>query len=236
MKPRLFKPKNLEEFHLIFRAVRSHHGLGHWFRGQSDRTWQLLPKAGREGFYLPNNRDLGRFYDWSTQAIAYGSLPRLYLEKLAIAQHHGLATRLLDWTMNPLVAAFFCCFENQSTDGVIYAIDTPEKLAQKDISKEKIEKLSGVMGFIPNSISPRVLNQRALFTVHCDARSEINVEESIYTSGVPTLNKILIDSSLKHEILTMLDDYGINKVVLFPDLDGLSQHINYKTEIMVKRT
>src|SRR2546427_519519 len=93
------------DLHTFFDAYRAHPPVGWWFRGQSDATWLLVPKAGRHEYFLPNDRDLGRFKSWKDRAVAYlGSLPTDEWECLAIAQHHGLATRLLDWTYNPLVA------------------------------------------------------------------------------------------------------------------------------------
>lgn len=232
MKIPTYKPDDLETFHKLFRAYRSHDGFGNWFRGQSNITWPLLPKAGRKEYYLQENRDLGRFHDWCIHAVAYCSLPKTKLESLAIAQHHGLATRLLDWTMNPLVAAYFCCNENQQSDGGIYALETPGELANDDLNFELLKEHNGILGYMPKFISPRMLNQRALFTIHSDAKSEIPVTESILKNGEPNLTRILIEAKLKKEIIKMLDDYGINQVSLFPDLDGLSLHMNNKTELM----
>ena len=234
MKIFTHKPEDIETFHKLFRAYRSHDGFGHWFRGQSNVAWPLLPKAGRVEYYLSENRDLGRFHDWCIHAVAYCTLPPTKIESLSIAQHHGLATRLLDWTMNPLVAAYFCCIENQQTDGSIYVLETPENLVEDDLDFEFLKKYNGVVGYMPKFISPRMLNQRALFTIHCDAKNEIPIIESVVKNGEPNLTRILIEAKLKQEIIKMLDDYGINQVSLFPDLDGLSIYMNNKTELMKK--
>lgn len=232
MKIPTHKPENLETFHQLFRAYRSHDGFANWFRGQSNFEWTLLPKAGREKHYMPDNGDLGRFHDWRHHSVTYTDLPKSEIESLALAQHHGLATRLLDWTMNPLVAAFFCCSTNQQIDGSIYIYETLEQLANDDIDMNLLKGYNGVIGYIPKFISPRMLNQRALFTIHCDANTDIEISESRLGNGEPNLRRIIIEAKLKREILKMLDDYGINMVSLFPDLDGLSQYINHKTELM----
>lgn len=80
-----------------------------FFRGQSDILWDIKPKVGREPYV--NIHDKQVFNAFKRQAIEYvNNRPLNDWEWLAIAQHHGLATRLLDWTNNPLNAAFFAVY------------------------------------------------------------------------------------------------------------------------------
>lgn len=220
---------SLDKLHLVFRGYRSHDGMGYWFRGHSDASWELLPKAGRKEYLLPNNRDLGRFNAWCQQAVAYSTLPSSPIERLALAQHHGLATRLLDWTKNPLVACYFACCEHQSVDGAVYMYEIPERLFTEDTTIDQMKNLEGVFGYMPSAIAPRVLNQKGLFTVHCDAMQPIDVESSRIDNEDSNLVKLVIPANLKNDVLTLLDDYGIDRAMLFPDLDGLSAHINRHT-------
>ena len=225
---------DLEKLHLVFRGYRSHDGFGWWFRGQADAAWDLLPRAGRREFYLPDNRDLGRFNAWRNQAVAYCALPEGELEQLALAQHHGLATRLLDWSKNPLVACYFACSEQLNRDGAVYIYEIPGLLCTGRQSLESIKNERGVFGYIPNSISPRVLNQKGLFTVHCQAQQVIEIKESMLGNNNPNLLRLVIPHKLKPDVIKLLGDYGIDRSVLFPDLDGLSAHVNSRTADMRK--
>lgn len=229
MNPGHLTLKDLEMLHMVFRGCRSHEGMGYLFRGQADASWYLLPKAGRKEFFLPDNRDLGRFWSWARQAVAYSMLPTSDLEQLAIAQHHGLATRLLDWTMNPLVACFFACSECPEKNGAVYMFETPDQIISEENTINDLKALSGVYGYFPKSISPRLLNQKGIFTVHCDASRKIVVSKSRLKNENPNLLILTIPAKLKEDVLKHLEDYGIDKSVLFPDLDGLSAHINRKT-------
>lgn len=229
------KLKDAQDLHNIFRAFRSFDGLGSWFRGQANVGWQLLPKAGRTEYLLPDNRDLGRFKDWRNQAIAYEQIPESDLESLAIAQHHGLATRLLDWTKNPLVATYFAINSDPTSDGVVYILDVLNEFATIATPLENLKNYDGVICFIPRAIAPRIINQGGLFTIHNPPDKEILQAPSRFNKDELNLKKLIIPKEMKEEVASMLSDYGINESFLFPGLDGLSRQNNRKTELLVQR-
>ncbi|MEY2499284.1 MAG: hypothetical protein QOD12_2840 [Verrucomicrobiota bacterium] len=135
MEPRLFQIDELETLHQLFRVYRPHGGVGWLFRGQGDRSWPLVPKAGRKEFFLEDVlrsenplrfRDLGRFGYWMKQVFPFArDLPESDYEALAYAQHYGLATRLLDWSLNPLVATFFAVRELPDKDAAVFCYTPP---------------------------------------------------------------------------------------------------------------
>jgi hypothetical protein len=84
--------------------------------------------ADELGFRLPGDLSAFRF-PWKEHEetlVLNGSWPKTsILELVAIAQHHGVPTRLLDFTFNPLVAAYFAASSEVSADDLaIWAIDT----------------------------------------------------------------------------------------------------------------
>lgn len=234
MEVQQYSLRSPDDVHRFFRGYRPHPPIGWWFRGQADSTWPLLPKAGRPEYSLPNRRHVGRFNHWTEQATAYLSdLPANDWERLAIAQHHGLATCLLDWTFNPLVALYFACSERPQDDGAVYCYEPPGFVDVMVFPLTEVE-CNGI-GFIPRAIATRILNQKAAFTVHLPPEGEFPVRESPVSKGQANLAKLLIPAAMKEDLLRMLDDYGINRVTLFPDLDGLSGHVNWETAKMAGR-
>jgi hypothetical protein len=224
--------------------------LGWIFRGQGDESWPLLPKAGRPEFYNPDwdikrneevqngkphprpPQDLGRFNGWRKEAVAYAqSLPSNDFESLAYAQHYGLATRLLDWTENPLAALYFAAASHHDVNGAVHAYFGT---AHVDVETAKLGILDRIAVYTPRPIDRRVLAQAAVFTYHPEPQIPLtpNLLEVDYAEAGPDgldLVKIVIPFDMKHIIVRHLAELGMSRKSLFPDLEGLSAYVNWRT-------
>ncbi|GAB3498163.1 FRG domain-containing protein [Spirosoma knui] len=167
---------------------------------------------------------------------------------LSVAQHHGLPTRLLDWTFSPYVALHFvtATLELYDRDGAIWCVDykkvhrelphsltklldeegadvfTVDMLSQLHSLREfdDLADDSFALFFEPPSIDERIINQYALFSV----LSNPAVGMSRWLETRPDMfRRVVIDHRLKWEIRDKLDQANINERVLFPGLDGLSR-------------
>jgi len=202
---------------------------GYWlFRGQEDEKWELIPKGKRVPYITRD--DIVQFRFWKRQAIEYvNNPPANDWHWLALAQHHGLATRLLDWSSNPLVAAYFAC-NNDSHDGAIFAYLGGKYILEQSFNQSVPWDVTEPSIFHPYIKSRRVSNQGGSFTIsglpeECFSR-QIREDENIV--------KLVIDKDYKKDLLFELDLYGINSKMIYPDLDGLSQHSNWQVEYGTK--
>jgi hypothetical protein len=195
------------------------------FRGHADAKWELKPKVGRPPY---QGREVPLFNSWKRRAIEH--LPSHVVSDsdwLAIAQHHGLATRLLDWTTNPLNAAYFAVREQRPGPAVIHAAAFGMAFGSPASSFEKPFDVSGVAIFRPPGVVPRIVRQEGLFTIHGppDQPLEVYARDKIVT-----LDRILIAESYRLKLRAELARYGIHSASLFPDLDNLSYYLNWTVE------
>jgi hypothetical protein len=167
---------------------------------------------------------------------------------LALAQHRGLPTRLLDWTYSPLVALHFATEDpvDFDIDGVVWCVNfveankrLPARL-RKILVKEgsdtfTVEMLAGfetlrefdalgadpfVIFLEPPAVDQRILNQLALFSVMSSPQAELGD----WLRRHPDLcRQVEIPARLKWEVRDKLDQANVNERVLFPGLDGLSR-------------
>lgn len=153
------------------------------------------------------------------------------LELLALAQHFGMKTRLLDWTSNPLTALWFACTDKSEGDVFVYALEA-DSLFDEDINTINIFEQKKTVVFRPKLNNPRIIAQHGWFTSHKFSNKSgkyVPLEKN------PTIEKLVTEYKIpaKHRkhIIQSLDKYGINSRTLFPDLEGLCEYLNWKYKI-----
>lgn len=176
---------------------------------------------------------------------------------LALGQHHGLPTRLLDWTYSPLVALHFATEDpvDFDRDGVVWCVDfvranhlLPRRL-QRILQEEgsdtfTVEMLGAfqslrdfdalsrdrfVIFLEPPALDQRILNQLALFSLMSNPSGSI---EDWLKDHPELCRRVIVPARLKWEIRDKLDQANVNERVLFPGLDGLSRWLaRYYTPI-----
>lgn len=199
---------------------------GEWiFRGVRQNTYELIPKIGRpesrkeisSGRSLPYDRAaeetmIKHFIRSAGPYVEH--IPATRLEWLALAQHHGMFTRLLDWSESLLVAAYFAVEDARKSDAqpMIYCVrDIPVAPADKH---DKLDELDNVMLYYPPHISPRIPAQTGLFTVHKNP-------------GKPFMPNKVVRITIGKGPLTLklnLNACGVHKAFLFPDINGLAEY------------
>ena len=209
-----------------------------FFRGQSNAEWTLTPKISRlflERDEVPDTWERIESFimsDFKQYAIPHIKRdPKNDFEWLVLGQHYGLPTRLLDWSSNPLKAAFFAvCDDIENEDGALFAF-TPMSLIPMLQDYEDID-YSHVISIFPNMIDTRIVVQESCFTafpIPQEREKFIPLEDANIHNGVYyLLLKIVIPRDKKTLLLRELNFLAVNHRTLFPDLSGLSDHINWR--------
>ncbi len=208
---------SFEEFSRILRDNWEGH---HVFRGEDSDAYPLLSKWGRcirQSAANDARSERGLVRAFVRHATPHcDRAPKDDWEWLALAQHHGVATRLLDWTENPLVAAYFATRDIvRRADRVVYILDLGALPAADDIS-DPLE-CNETVAYRPRHFARRVAAQGAVLTCHPKPESEFT------STG---LRRVVIEDQAVNEIYSTLESFGVHEAFAFPDLDGIARHLN----------
>ncbi|RKH39269.1 FRG domain-containing protein [Corallococcus sicarius] len=219
------------------------------FRGVPDASLDLSAALNRQGAFVRHERDLLRAFRKYARGVPGTAQLTSVWDWLALAQHHGMPTRLLDWTFSPYVALHFMTERQEyaNADGAIWCVDyhqtnqqlprplrdqlrmegadvfTAEMLATVagDLTTfDGLAKHPFVLFFEPPSLDARIVNQFALFSVMNGPGLSLNDFLGHQHEGV---RRLIVPASLKWEVRDKLDQANITERVLFPGLDGLSR-------------
>lgn len=219
--------ESLSEFGKILSDHYFRHERSYWvFRGQSSSTFKLVPKVGRISHTSKTRQraEQSLFKIFKRSAGQYlNKNPSNDWDWLAIAQHHGLPTRLLDWSFNPLVALYFAVEERVDEDGAVYALHGPRRVPQRILDTVSPFSIESPMRFVPNIVVPRVWVQEGLFTIHSDIETPLS--DALRTGW--ELEQTIIPAAVKNRVRYELYRQGIHRAALFPDIDGLAAHLQW---------
>ena len=200
------------------------------YRGQANAKWPVDCSAARRIIkdlanppepHLINSLLVGYLEFLIAKARMRDFLPPGFdatspdLELLALLQHQGAATGLIDFTLQPSVALWFACNGSQEEDGAVYFLS---RAATTEISdRDDIEKPLGSLyeknilwSWKPAALGNRIVAQSSVFVF------------GVAEVGVPAkMGRLTVRAESKSSILSQLESlYGMNEEMLFPDFSG----------------
>lgn len=221
-----------------------------WFRGHRESSYRLVPSALRNSSFTANQRTMLKRFMQDAQSFLVDA-PTNQWEWLFLAQHHGVPTRLLDWSENALVALFFACEREDAQlegtpreDGHVWVL-LPAALNQASgtWTSQHAEDLPlfGVDGnlekYHPLSLDSPQEPRKPVAALANRSFRRISYQWGTFTitdqipaledqAGSDTfLKRLTISADAKLEILDELRSLGIEERVVYPDLHRLGTRV-----------
>lgn len=211
------------------------------FRGLNNINYSLVPKIGRDAYVSRCNPDLivDELQDVEEQIMhdfIKMSIPHMDLRNISawdqwtIGQHHGLPTRFLDWTENPLIAAYFATESSNNNDVAIYVVNKTQfnSNTDEDLDVFSLSDKDEVVLYSPSYIHPRIIAQKGVFTVH--KNPTVPLDQTNINGKLCMVDKLIIPKTIVSDFVNDLDWFGINRSFIYPGLDGLAYHLDNKAK------
>ena len=215
-----------------------------WFRGQRDLGWELTCSLERNGGLDKELALLRRFKQNALPLMR--SRPENEWEWLFVMQHHGLPTRLLDWTESPLVALFFALEgegdgEDDEVDGCLWGLSPFDlnKVAMPHEARGDVPCLGEdehLDEYLPKRIQTQVQPFKPLAVIAPRNSARIQMQQGVFTVFHRDLNaldadgeneflwRLVIPKGAKAALRKELTLLKINRFTLFPELETAADY------------
>ncbi|QND68697.1 FRG domain-containing protein [Mesorhizobium loti] len=193
------------------------------FRGCGSDMHKFIPSVGRPpAIYSPLNEERV-FRAFQRAAVPFMTTPLAGdWDWLAVAQHHGLPTRLLDWSSNPLVACFFAVSSgDQKDDAVVHGYSISEGEIVDPLKDTNPFEIDRVLFLVPSRSASRIVNQRGLFSVHNEP------DKPWLAKGAESF---IIPANMRARFRRRLFKLGMDHSHIYPDLPGLCDTLKWRYE------
>jgi len=249
----------IESWSEFINVIESWQGFRNWcFRGQGDAGWTLRPslsrpievsKVVRKAWPRQEER-IRRIFERKSHLFTQDTPRDDELEWLALMQHYGAPTRLLDFTWSPYVAAFFA-LERATENAAIWAVNLPllwdihdrhridgvtiEAADPRDAKAFNKYFLPNQRAFVwqgdPFRMPLRVVAQSGTFLVSSHLGMTVEDILARYPGEGQLLAKFVLPAAkLRAEAMASLYSMNITQATLFPGLDGLARSMAYEFE------
>lgn len=241
---------SIDELLQFVSELSNEHGLKLWYRGEENAELSLIPSIQRSQKRIDVERFITNdFYIKARQIMNNPPDKRNYAGWVAIMQHYGLPTRMLDWSRSPLIASFFACetYKHSDTDAGVWIL-SPMKLNANqgfgeciypndaETTQEMLlpafkhnhhnhELDDKILACSSTDNNLRMYSQQSNFTVH----NSLKKLEDICDEH--TLYKMIIPKDRKKYFIDSLRAIGITEGSIYPDLDHIAMDLKHTYDI-----